>query len=181
MTAPPLVVLLAAARYELDAETPLAINTEHASKTEDAEGRIDVDEGGIGLPFTEKFHRLLGIRSHPRQTEYLMRGSLDEVTDWCLREHPTHDDALCGRIIVRAVRWDWTTVEISLLVAYPEPQVRSMLIGALGHAADWRRARSSARKPTAADIVVAEVDKREAHKRKMSHNVGQERTADGGA
>jgi hypothetical protein len=162
MTAPPLVILLAAARHELDAETPGRLHTSHAPKLTDADGAVshDSDEGGIGLPFTGAFHRLLSIRERPRQTEYLMRGSLDEVADWCLREHPTHDDALCGRIIVRAVRWEWTTVEISLLVAYPEPQVRSMLIGALGHAADWRRARSSARKPTAADIVVEEIDKR---------------------
>jgi hypothetical protein len=166
MTAPPLYLMLTAARAELAAETPVRLHSPHASKTEDADGHIEADEGGIGLPFTERFHRLISIRERPRQTEFLMRGSLDEVRDWCLRDHPTHDDALCGRVIVLAVRWTWGTEQISHLVLYPEPVVRSLLIHALQHAAGWRQARSTAKKPTAADIVIQEVDRRMAWRRK---------------
>lgn len=168
MTAPPLVVLLAAARAELDAETPLHIHTGHASKSIDADDQIEVDEGGIGLPFTEKFWRLLNMRYHPRQTEYLMRASLNEVTDWCLRQHPTHEDGLCGRIVVLAVRWTWGTEQISYHVLYPEPVVRSILIGGLQHAAGWRQGRLQARPKTAADLVIESVDRSHHRRSTMS-------------
>jgi len=186
MTAPPLVILLASARDELAAETPIRIHTSHAPKLTDADGSAthDTDEGGVGLPFTGAFHRILSIRERPRQTEYLMRGSLLEVADWCLRQHPTHEEALCGRIVMKAVRSGWDTLDIAYLVAYPEPVVRSMLINALQHAAGWRHERSSARKPTAADLIIQEVDRRRAHRSRMYDaplgDVRQERTAHGG-
>lgn len=173
MTAPPLIVLLAAARAELEAETPMHIHTSHASKTEDADGHVDADEGGIGLPFTEEFHRLLAMRSQPRQTEYLMRASLNEVTDWCRIQHPNHDADgvyLCGEVISLAVRWSWGTEQISYHVLYPEPVVRSILIGGLQHAANWRQGRLRARPKTAADLVIESDARRHTRRARMYDN-----------
>lgn len=164
MTAPPLNIMLAAARAELFDETPTRLHTDHISTLLDADGSVtkDTDVGGVGLPFTAEFHSLLALRERYRP-QYPMRNSMSEVTDWCLRQHPTHEDGLCGRVLVLAVRWAWGTDQISGLVLYPEPVVRSILIGALRHAADWRQVRLRPRKKSAADLVIESQNRRRSH------------------
>jgi hypothetical protein len=143
MTAPPLYILIRTARAELAAETPIQVHTHHAPKLLDADGVTThyPDEGGIGLPFTAQMHRLLSMGEGPRG-EFLMRASLIEANDWCGQRHTPHHDLpawnLCGWLVDLAIRHHMDPPELAHHVYLPEPTVRSLLVGALTHAADWR-------------------------------------------
>lgn len=180
--APPpglLTELISVARAELQAETPVRLHTSHAPKLTDADGSAthDTDEGGVGLPFTGAFHRLLSIRERPRQTEYLMRGSFDAVGDWCLKDHPNHDLTglrlpVCKVILLCAVRSGLDTHRIALLMALPEPEVRSILIRTLQYAAQWRQGKLRAKPKTAADLVIEDDARRRTRRARMYDTAG---------
>jgi hypothetical protein len=154
VTAPPLHILLTDARAALDAETPTALHTHHAPKLVDADGATShyPDEGGVGLPFTAAFHRLLAYGERPRQPDTAVRYSLSrEVVDYCSSTHPEHvppdgGKPLCAQLVYLAV---WVHDEfgdnlspdsISAITGRPPAQIRTLLIGALTHAAQWRAA-----------------------------------------
>jgi len=144
LTAPPLVVMIAAARSELRAETPLRLHAEHAPKLLDADGVAThyPDEGGIGLPFTAGFHRLLALRERFQQ-EYLMRESLLEVSNWCHGQHVTHrreaqPTPVCAWLLELAIRLGQDPPHIAWMTGSPEAPIRDLLAQALTYAANWR-------------------------------------------
>jgi len=144
MTAPALSLLIAVAQAELRWETPIRLHSEHAPKLLDADGTTThyPDEGGIGLPFTADFHRLLALRER-FAADYLMRESLLEVADWCHAQHPTHVRPgerlpVCGWLAESAVIGDIGWADLCRMSGLTEARMRSTLSTALAHAADWR-------------------------------------------
>jgi hypothetical protein len=139
MTASPLYLMIRAARAELAAESPVALHTHHAPKLLDADGTTShyPDEGGIGLPFTAQFHRLLADAP-----EFVMRASLRHIADWCSQRHVTHTREhgapLCAEMADLAVRSWFEPDAIAALFGVRPPLVRDILSGALSEAAAWR-------------------------------------------
>lgn len=105
------------------------------------------DEGGIGLPFTERFHRYLGHWSHWGSSRLGMLSVL-EVSDWCHARHtshslPGHDRSLCAQMVYEVGYLGQTVADVAWLHDLPPEQVERMLTGALNHAADWRERQES--------------------------------------
>ena len=139
----PLARLITEARAELRAETPVQIHTHHAPKLLDADGVTthDSDEGGIGLPFTAQFHRLLALRER-FSPDFLMRESLLEVQDWCRAKHPEHEipDAkpLCAVIVYAVVVGGLEPDHYATVNRWRPEVVNGLLLAALKHADAWR-------------------------------------------
>lgn len=139
MTAPPLYLLLREARHALAAETPSALHELYG------------EDSAIGLPFTNAFQHALEPRYHYSDTieRYSLSG---EIVEWCHSEHPEHrtpdgGKPLCAQMVYLAV-WhrdpfgDPLTVDgITALTGREAAQIRTLLIGALTHAAQWRKVR----------------------------------------
>ena len=146
---PPLARLIAEARAELRAETPVRIHTGHAPKLVDADGVTShyPDEGGVGLPFTAQMHRLLALRER-FTPEFLMRESLLEVPQ---PEQSIADPGVRDRI-GRARAEVGAMLQASRAVEDTELADLYGRLGSLYHAYDFHEAAEAAyRRAIAAD------------------------------
>lgn len=165
MTAPPLHIILDRARQEvvkaraaLEAETPTVLHTHHAPKLTEADDAITKypDEGGIGLPFTAALHRVLAYterqneKPHP---ETIARWAYSvEMVNRCESIHPEHKrpdggKPLCAQLVYMAVWCNMDPDEIAGATGRDLAKIRTLLIGALEHAAAWRQAQYEASGP----------------------------------
>ena len=136
--------LIAEARAELRAETPLQLHTRHAPKLTDADGVTShyPDEGGIGLPLTAQMHRLLALRER-FSPDFLLRESMLEVQDWCRAKHPEHDfptvaKPLCAQLVYAVVIGGVDPDRLSAIRRWRPEVVNGLLLAALRYADEWR-------------------------------------------
>lgn len=154
MTAGPLSLMILKARHSLERETPLELSSHHVPKLIDADGAVSKypDEGGIGLPNSAALWRLLSYGERPRQPDTATRYALSyEVMNYCRTQHPEHippdgGKPLCAQLVYLAV-WhkdpfgDALSPDSIAELTHQNPaRVRTLLIGALTHAASWRAA-----------------------------------------
>lgn len=166
--------LIRDARREYHAETPVRLHTHHASKLLDADGVTTKypDEGGIGLPFTAEFHRLLalGERFSPA---FLLRESLDEVRDWCRGQHPEHApegiSPLCYSLVYAAVVGSMDPEYIALMRRARYALIESLLEGAMRHAEEWRRRQNARTGVIGIDYAAETADDRMRREHDLDH------------
>ncbi len=126
-------------RRILAGETPSRLHTQRLTDTDHP------DEGGIGLPFTEHFHRYLGHWSHWGGSRLGML-SIMEISDWCHARHTSHaipgsSRSLCAQLVYEACYLGQEPYNLAWLHAMELEQVERMLISALSHATEWREGR----------------------------------------
>ena len=100
------------------------------------------DEGGVGLPFTERFMRYVGHWSHWGQTRLGML-SVMEVSDWCSARHTSHQipystRSLCAQMVFEVAYLGQEPDDIAWSRSLPLEQTERMLETALSHAREWR-------------------------------------------
>ncbi len=142
----PLDQLIADLRAIFRDEAPTRLHTQALTDNDHP------DEGGIGLPFTARFHRYLGHWSHWGQSRLGML-SVMEVSEWCHARHTSHaipgsSRSLCAQLVYEACYLGQEVSDLAWLHALPSEQVERMLTGALNHAAEWRERQES--RPTEA-------------------------------
>lgn len=133
MTTRELIVEL---RAILLAEAPSRLHTERLTDADHP------DEGGIGMPFTERFHRYLGHWSHWGQSRLGML-SIMEVSDWCHARHTSHsipgsDRSLCAQLVFEVCYLGQEPSDVSWSRGMAVEMVTSMVHNALLHGRDWR-------------------------------------------
>jgi hypothetical protein len=138
-------------RYALWLETPpLNLHQRGASGLGgelDAKGwSVDTDEGGIGVPFSNRFHRWLGTNhrwDHPSPAVRPAMASIIESSEHCHARHTSHgrpgfSRSLCGQLVYEACYLGQEPDDLAWLHSLPLEQVERMLTDALRHARSWR-------------------------------------------
>lgn len=134
MTTHELIVEL---RGILLAEAPSRLHTQRLTDDDHP------DEGGLGMPFTERFHRYIGHWSHWGQSRLGML-SIMEISDWCHARHTSHSipgssRSLCAQLVFEVCYLGQELDDISWLRGMEREMGASMVHNALAHASGWRK------------------------------------------
>jgi hypothetical protein len=156
-TAVELRIRLSELRLALYRETPDRVHQQHTSKTPDDEvdakgWALSPDEGGVGLPFSARFHRYLRTNAGRHQRKWDLgpdprsrpaMASIVEVSEWCSPRHtshlrPYHVRSLCSQMVLEAAYLGQEPRDVAWLHGLELEQTERMLVAALRHAYEWR-------------------------------------------
>lgn len=137
-------------RRALAAETVSRLHAQAASGQGDPLGdRSDTDQGGIGVPFSNAFHRWLGTSRGPSKVQQWDRGpdpmirpamaSILAESDRCHALHTSHARpgfarSLCSQLLFEVGVLGQEPEDLAWLHELPLEQVKHMLHAALKHA-----------------------------------------------